>query len=103
MSDTMRALVVRAEWDPKPDYKPTPWEIKEQIALRANNVFKNPTWSVEDDFPIPKIENSDDILIKVKASGVTGQYSGHFRLASFTLRKGISKNRTVNVDYFKCN
>ncbi len=72
MSDMMRALVIRAEWDPKPDYKPTPWEVKEQIALRANNVFKNPTWSVEDDFPKPKIEDPDEVLIRVKASGVCG-------------------------------
>ncbi len=68
----MKALVIRAEWNPKPDYKPTPWEEKEQIALRASNVYKNPTSAVEDDFPKPTLEDSDEVLIKVKASGVCG-------------------------------
>jgi len=66
----MKALVVRAEWAPKPEYKLTSWEIKERIALRANKVFKNPTWAIED-VPMPKIE-PDEVLIRVKACGVCG-------------------------------
>jgi hypothetical protein len=47
MKETMKALVIRGEWAPKPDYRPNEWEIRERIALRANKVFKNPTWAVE--------------------------------------------------------
>ena len=72
MSETMKALVIRGEWDPKPDYEPTSWELKERIALRASNVYKNPKWSVEDDFPRPKLEDPDEVIIRVKASGVCG-------------------------------
>jgi threonine dehydrogenase-like Zn-dependent dehydrogenase len=71
MKQTMKALVIRAEWAPKPDYKPNEWEIRERIALRANKVYKNPTWAVENDFPVPKIE-PDEVMIRVKSSGVCG-------------------------------
>jgi threonine dehydrogenase-like Zn-dependent dehydrogenase len=67
----MKALVIKAEWAPKPDYKPTNWEVKERIALRANNVFKNPTASIME-VPKPKIESPDEVLIRVKATGVCG-------------------------------
>jgi len=66
----MKAFVIRADWTPKPEYKVSDWEKKERIAYRANMVFKNPTWGVED-FPDPKI-GPDEVLVKVKACGVCG-------------------------------
>ena len=67
----MRGLVVRAEWDPKEDYVLTETEKRRKLAYNSNKVWKNPTWSVERDYPDPEC-GPKDVILKVAACGVCG-------------------------------
>jgi threonine dehydrogenase-like Zn-dependent dehydrogenase len=66
----LKALVVKAEWDVKPEYELSPWEKQERIAYRANMVFKNPQVGIED-VAEPRLE-PDEVKLQVKACGVCG-------------------------------
>ncbi len=67
----MRAFVIRAEWDPKPEYKPNAWELQRGISYRGDLTWKNPTWGVEKDYKEPN-PGARDVKIKVHACGVCG-------------------------------
>ncbi len=70
MAETMKAVVLSADWDPKPTYKPTPKDIEGKLTYLGSQVWRNPRLSIEDR-PIPKV-GPTDILIKVKACGICG-------------------------------
>lgn len=72
MKSTMKGLVIRAEWAPKPGHRLSETEKKRKIAYRSDLVWKNPTWSVETDYPTPKITKPNQVLIKVNACGICG-------------------------------
>ncbi|MGI6485400.1 MAG: scyllo-inosose 3-dehydrogenase [Tepidanaerobacteraceae bacterium] len=67
----MKALVVRAEWAPKEGYVLNETEKRRKLAYNSNMVWKNPTWSVEKDYPEPS-PKSNEVKIKVAACGVCG-------------------------------
>jgi len=76
----MKAFVVRADWKPKPEYNLTDWEEKNRIAYRANKVFMNPSWNVEE-WNNPTV-GPDEIVLRVKACGVCGSDAHMLRTGS---------------------
>ncbi len=66
----MKALVLTAQWDPKPDYKVSEWEKRTGKAVTGNSVWRYPKLEVKD-VPIPKIA-PDQVLVRVRACGVCG-------------------------------
>ncbi len=66
----MKALVLGAEWKPKPGYEPCPLEKKSKIALNGNLVWRNPKMELKE-LPMPEIAD-DQVLIRVKACGICG-------------------------------
>jgi threonine dehydrogenase-like Zn-dependent dehydrogenase len=66
----MKALVLDAKWEPRPDYTVTPWEKETGKAITGSSVWRHPKLNVQtvgDPTPGP-----DDVLLKVKACGVCG-------------------------------
>ncbi len=66
----MRALVLRATWDPRPDYLVTDAEQRSRKARVASRVWRHPELSLED-VREPTVYD-DEVLIQVKACGVCG-------------------------------
>ena len=66
----MKAMVLDAKWDPRPDYPLTDWEKKTGKVITGNAVWRYPELKVKD-IPTPTIK-PDEVLIKVKACGVCG-------------------------------
>ncbi|MBI5652631.1 MAG: alcohol dehydrogenase catalytic domain-containing protein [Chloroflexi bacterium] len=66
----MKALVLDAKWEPRPDYTVTPWEKETGKAITGSSVWRHPQLNVQtvaDPTPGP-----DDVLLQVKACGVCG-------------------------------
>jgi threonine dehydrogenase-like Zn-dependent dehydrogenase len=66
----MKALILDAQWDPRPDYPLTDWERVTGKALTGSSVWRYPKLEVRE-VPEPAIR-PDQVLIKVKACGVCG-------------------------------
>lgn len=66
----MKAMVLDAKWDPKPDYAVSDWEKETGKVITGNAVWRYPELKVKD-IPVPQIK-PDEVLIKVKACGVCG-------------------------------
>ena len=66
----MKALVLSAQWDPKPDYQVSDWEKKTGKAITGNSVWRHPKLEIRD-VPVPKIA-PDQVLVRVRACGVCG-------------------------------
>lgn len=66
----MNAVVLRAEWDPRPGYTPTARELETGKATMASRVFRNPRF-VPEVVPDPTPAR-DDVLLRVRACGVCG-------------------------------
>ncbi len=67
----MKALVLDAKWDPKPEYSPTEWEVQTGKAITGSNVWRHSHMLVVDK-PEPKIMAPDEVLLEVQACGVCG-------------------------------
>ncbi len=67
----MKALVLNAEWRPKPGYQVSEWEKTTGKAINGNSIWYNPHLEVKE-VPDPKITKPDEVLIEVKACGVCG-------------------------------
>lgn len=66
----MKALVIDAEWNPKPEYDLTDAERETQKVHNSAQVWQHPELSVEDsDRPEP---DDDEVLVKVEYVGVCG-------------------------------
>jgi scyllo-inosose 3-dehydrogenase len=66
----MKAFVIDASWDPKPDYRPTPAEIETRKALIGSSVWRHPRASFQKvDTPDP---GPDDVIIKLHRVGFCG-------------------------------
>jgi len=70
MSEMMKAVVISADWDPRPTYKPTSKDIAGKLTYLGSQVWRNPRLSIEER-PKPEI-GPTDILIKVRACGICG-------------------------------
>jgi len=66
----MKALVLTAKWDPRPDYPLSDWERETGKAITGSSVWRDPQLQVKE-VEEPKIR-PDQVLIKVKACGVCG-------------------------------
>lgn len=66
----MKAMVLDAKWDPRPDYAVSDWEKKTGKAVTGNAVWRYPELKVKD-IAMPKMK-ADEVLIKIKACGVCG-------------------------------
>lgn len=66
----MKALVLDAQWDPRPDYPLSDWEKNTGKAVTGNSVWRHPKLEVRD-WPDPK-PGPQEVLIQVKACGVCG-------------------------------
>ncbi|MBI5303585.1 MAG: alcohol dehydrogenase catalytic domain-containing protein [Chloroflexi bacterium] len=66
----MKALVLDAKWEPRPDYKVSDWEKQTGKAVTGSSIWRHPKLEVQtvpDPTPGP-----DDVLLKIKACGVCG-------------------------------
>src|SRR5512142_605101 len=66
----MKALVLDAQWDPRPDYAVSEWEKKTGKAITGSSIWRHPKLQVRT-VPDPK-PGPDDVLLKVAACGVCG-------------------------------
>ncbi len=66
----MKALVLEATWDPRPNYHPTEQEEQTRKAVTGSSVWRYPQIKVKE-WPDPAI-GPDDVLIEVKAVGICG-------------------------------
>ncbi|MGQ9557030.1 MAG: scyllo-inosose 3-dehydrogenase [Desulfurispora sp.] len=70
MAEKMRAVVLRAEWAPKPDFKLGAKDIEFKQTYLGSKVWRNPVVAVEEvDVPEP---GPGEVLIEVKACGICG-------------------------------
>ncbi|MHA1725425.1 MAG: scyllo-inosose 3-dehydrogenase [Promethearchaeota archaeon] len=66
----MKAVVLRAKWDPKPEYKLGPKDIEGKLTYLGSLVWRNPSVEVVEK-KIPEIK-PNEVLIKVKRCGICG-------------------------------
>ena len=92
MKTTMKALMAKGEWKPRPGYTPTEREVKDKRALLGSNIFYNPSLEYVE-LPVPTPAD-DEILLKVGGAAVCGSdtsflgadeenyshYAGHCKL-----------------------
>ncbi|MDI7277154.1 MAG: alcohol dehydrogenase catalytic domain-containing protein, partial [Anaerolineae bacterium] len=66
----MKALVLTAQWDPRPGYVPSAWEETTRKAITGNSVWRHPALEVKE-VPLPSV-GPDEVLLRVRACGVCG-------------------------------
>ncbi|MFB0507422.1 MAG: scyllo-inosose 3-dehydrogenase [Thermodesulfobacteriota bacterium] len=66
----MKALVLDAQWDPKPGYVVSEFEKRTGKAISGNSIWRHPKLEVKQ-IDTPKI-GPDEVLIKVMACGICG-------------------------------
>ena len=66
----MKALVLSADWEPRPTYQVSDWEKKTGKAIEGFNVWRHPKLELKE-VPAPK-PGPGQVLLKVKACGVCG-------------------------------
>jgi threonine dehydrogenase-like Zn-dependent dehydrogenase len=66
----MKALVLSAKWDPRPDYVVSDFEKSTGKAVTGSSIWRHPKMEVVD-VPKPKVK-ADEVLLKVKYCGVCG-------------------------------
>ena len=66
----MKALVLDAQWDPRPEYPLSDWEKNTGKAVTGNSVWRHPKLAVRE-WPDPK-PGPQEVVIQVKACGVCG-------------------------------
>jgi len=66
----VKALVLEADWDPRPPYLPSQTELESGKANLASEVWRHPRLAIKD-MPMPSI-GPHEVLVKVRAVGVCG-------------------------------
>ncbi len=66
----MQAVVLRADWQPKKDFKLGPKDIDGKQTYLGSKVWRNPRLSIEE-VPVPQ-PGPEQVLIEVKACGICG-------------------------------
>jgi hypothetical protein len=67
----VKALILDAKWDPKPDYKVSEWEKTTGKAITGSSVWRYPKLEVREK-TVPQIAKPDEVLLEVQACGVCG-------------------------------
>jgi threonine dehydrogenase-like Zn-dependent dehydrogenase len=70
MSETMKAVRLYADWDPKPDFKLGAKDIDKKQTYLGSKVWRNPRMKIED-VQVPK-PGPGEVLVEVKACGICG-------------------------------
>jgi len=92
----MKALVLDAEWNPRPDYEPTATERETKKAQNSSRVWQHPELRVEErDRPEPA---DDEVLVGVEHAGVCGSdvsmletdEEGYMRYSAYTRLPNVS-------------
>jgi len=66
----MRAVVLNANWEPKPDFKLGSKDVEGKLTYLGSKVWRNPRIEIVDkDTPVP---GPSEVLIEVKACGICG-------------------------------
>lgn len=66
----MQAVVLRADWQPKKDFKLGPKDIDGKQTYLGSKVWRNPRLSIEE-VPVPQ-PGPEQVLIELKACGICG-------------------------------
>ncbi|MFQ6078419.1 MAG: alcohol dehydrogenase catalytic domain-containing protein, partial [Thermodesulfobacteriota bacterium] len=66
----MKALVLDAQWDPKPGYVVSEFEKRTGKAISGNSIWRHPKLEIKQ-IDTPEI-GPDEVLIKVMACGICG-------------------------------
>ncbi len=66
----MKALILNAQWDPRPDYQVSDWEKETGKAITGSSIWRYPKLEVTEK-QMPEI-GPDDVLLEVKAVGICG-------------------------------
>jgi threonine dehydrogenase-like Zn-dependent dehydrogenase len=67
----MKGVVINAEWAPREGYAPDEREQREHRAVDGSQVWRHPTWSV-DERPEPRITEPDQVIVRSRAVGICG-------------------------------
>jgi threonine dehydrogenase-like Zn-dependent dehydrogenase len=70
MSETMKAVRLYADWDPRPDFKLGAKDIDKKQTYLGSKVWRNPRMKIEE-VPVPK-PGPGQVLVEVKACGICG-------------------------------
>ncbi|PRR69894.1 MULTISPECIES: scyllo-inosose 3-dehydrogenase [Moorella] len=70
MSTKMRAVVLHADWDPKPEFKLGPKDIEGRQTYLGSKVWRNPRVTIEER-DVPQA-GPGEVVIEVKACGICG-------------------------------
>jgi len=91
----MRALVLDAVWEPKPDYVVSEWEKRTGKAITGSSVWRHPKLEVRE-WPDPKL-GPEDVLIEVRACGVCGSDMHFYETDEdgYILYPGLTKFPTI--------
>lgn len=66
----MRAVVLNADWEPKPDFKLGSKDVEGKLTYLGSKVWRNPRIEILDkDTPVP---GPSEVLIEVRACGICG-------------------------------
>jgi len=91
----VKALVLNAKWDPRPDYPLSDWERETGKAITGSSVWRYPELKVVE-VEKPSIK-PDQVLIKVKACGVCGSDMHFYETdeEGYILYPGLTKFPTI--------
>ena len=67
----MKGFWVDAKWAPRPEISFSDYELKNKIAKRGCDAWKNISYSFRDNIPIPECKDTQ-VLIKVRTAGICG-------------------------------
>jgi scyllo-inosose 3-dehydrogenase len=96
----MKALVLDAKWEPRPDYKVSDWEKITGKAITGSSVWRHPKLQVQQ-VSDPK-SGPDDVLLRTKACGVCGSDIHFFEKDNddYILYPGLTKFPTTTGHEF---
>jgi len=91
----MKALVLEATWDPRPDYTPSDWERETRKAITGSSVWRDPTLQVRE-WEEPRL-GPTDVLLEIRACGVCGSDIHFYETDSdgYILYPGLTRFPTV--------
>lgn len=91
----MRALVLDAQWDPRPDYAVSDWEKQTGKAITGSSIWRRPKLGVSD-WPDPK-PGPKEVVLAVQACGVCGSDMHFYETDKdgYILYPGLTKFPTI--------
>ena len=70
MGEKMKAVVLRGDWEPKPEFRLGPKDVDRKQTYLGSKVWRNPSLSIEEvNIPEP---GPGEVLIEVRACGICG-------------------------------